>query len=591
MLDYDTARAKHRVRISASLAAVIASWGQCTRLSPIFGVRELRTSSVTEETFQGSVALLLLGPVQPAVPLELCPESVRAWVSLGAFNVILYSTDISAVDSLRQWAAANNVGYEQWNLLDGEIRETLFAPRGSPASSLDSTLSRLERLAGHLDIPDLRDAVTEFCALMATTVQRAGRVWPALSTTLENAIETAESTLQMVNRASSLDCYRALGTLTSMNAGLSRLSSQMLSGTSPVALTESHYWTHSLLGTGIANIVLARLAHFAHDRLARKRIPERLEALASQTSNVPVLTRNLPEDYWHGDHLERVVVPEERCEEPVHLLTYYSGRDGFRSHLNTLSAPLTSISACNTTRWSLITLTHELSHVLIRGALSFLYPDPTSSNLMGRLAAMVRGVEEPRNTLESLQQLLVAALLSMEVADRGPESERPETLERALPELLDAWHHEVEEIMVHVFDFLFFYGQSLDHYINSIWHSWAVIPNIGNRVHEYTLRTLAVALVPHLRRSVQDAENLARHEVLERLRRMCSAGTPEVPYVRDACEMLEDDARWERVFRPALVARKSLVKIVRGFLYWETAAADMLRDEYLGGATRVGITA
>jgi hypothetical protein len=146
--------------------------------------------------------------------------------------------------------------------------------------------------------------------------------------------------------------------------------------------------------------------------------------------------------------------------------------------------------------------------------------------------------------------------------------------ERKLSVILDRWHHEIEEIIVHVFDFLYFYGQDTERYVRSIWLTWGVIPNISNRINEYVLRTLCAALVKHLRR--EGAEEIARAEVLKIFEDL--RGQDSGPYVDLAHALLSDDSQWPAL-RSAMTARKGLVKIVRGFLYWDKAAQDLRGDQ------------
>ncbi len=57
-------------------------------------------------------------------------------------------------------------------------------------------------------------------------------------------------------------------------------------------------------------------------------------------------------------------------------------------------------------------------------------------------------------------------------------------------DLINTRREEVEEVMVHVFDFIYFYGAPPEVYVPAIWRSWDAIPNLRRRLPYYVLRTL-----------------------------------------------------------------------------------------------------
>jgi len=312
------------------------------------------------------------------------------------------------------------------------------------------------------------------------------------------------------------EIYEKLGILTTVNAGLARFTSQSFSGVSPIMETECHFWTHSLLGTGVANLALHRLRLFVQETLGAERIPQRLEKLASETKHVPDLSRLLASDeFWYRDHLGETSLTLEDVAEPLFpLITYFSGRDGFKSTLNTLSAPLIVISSCNSLRWTLMTLTHEISHSIIRGVLGIIYPDARQPEDIETALALLERRGEYSSLLDSLQSAVLRSVIAMQQKEEERGGKRTITFDKHnLPILLDRWYHEVEEILTHVFDLLYFYGRNIERYIAGIWMSWSVIPSIGNRVPEYVLRTLCATLALHLRRGAR-SEEICREQLV-----------------------------------------------------------------------------
>jgi hypothetical protein len=563
------------VGLFTDLATALAEWTPTTRVSPVFGFKGTASEVPVRETFPGPGLLFFIGPIQPLLFCEPLP-GIRAWASVGAFNLVIYAPgDDPAATAIEARADALKVRFERWTLLDGVVNDV--------KEFCAAKVSRPEKLSALANTPgvtaDLADSVSEFCALAATTWARASQVCPALLPMLEATIGfVSETFAEMADNPEAH--YSVLGLLVRINAGLSRLSSQALSGSSPIRSTESHYWIHSLLGTGVANIALHNIADFAAKRIVDLRIPERLANLRSVKTKVPNLLTEQP-DFWHANHLEGVAVIDPQPTIP--LITFLSGRDGFHSNLTTLSAPLAIVSSCNTIQWSLLILTHELSHVLIRGVLNEIYPDPNSVDGAGH---MTRYLQEPPPApvgwLEAVRFNILDTVIGIQGVAENYRGRRNWTFDR-LANSLARWHDHVEEIMVHVFDFLYFYAQDTDRYIQSIWFSWAVIPDIGKRVPEYLMRTLCVALTKNLRRG-SDAEDVTRQQVLVRFAALEKRFGG--PYVEAAIELLKNQTVWEHELRPALTIRKNLVKLVRGFLYWDVAAAKLRRDATVTAGTQ-----
>ena len=69
----------------------------------------------------------------------------------------------------------------------------------------------------------------------------------------------------------------------------------------------------------------------------------------------------------------------------------------------------------------------------------------------------------------------------MHVAAGRPTGSSVNVGVQELRRLLQRWRQDVDETMVHAFDFLYFYGKDVSRYIAGIWSSWGTIPNIGTR--------------------------------------------------------------------------------------------------------------
>jgi len=574
VLVFDPATVSFRLSIVRDLPHALPTWKPSTRVSPLFGLAEDgQEVQAAPEHFGGEHYAALIGPVNPSLLPDL--QNVRIWLTLGALNVFVVSQDAAVTDDISDWAAAHSIAFEQWRIRDGIVEAYRYSQ--ATTATLDVEFRRIGLLSARAVPGDLAPALSEYCALMASALARSAATVPEMVGDLLAVQQFVEQAISQPHLDSHTVLYRTIGVLSQLNGGVSRFSAQALSGTSPVFATECHFWIHSLLGTGIANLALHKTANFVSGKLETKRISARVAHLGGRRDSAPDL-RTVAADFWHQNHLAAVEPPEPGPDEgSVPLLTHYSGRDGFRSGLNTVSAPLVAICACNCRQWSLSTITHEISHVLIRGILASVFPNPATTNGTAVVQAFLRN--DPRATwLESLQFHLIESAIAMhQTAERIAEKD-PTTrwTEKRIAALLDVWHHEIEEIMVHAFDFLYFHGQQSGRYVSSIWTTWGVIPTIGSRVEEYLIRTLCTVYVRHLRR--QEAFEVTRDEVSETLATLKNAEAG--PHVAAALALLRDEREWPRL-RSTVVARADLVKLVRGFLYWDEAAQDVRGDRAL----------
>lgn len=567
----------HKVRIVPTLADAIRLWMPSTRLSPIYLHSQTDGSQSLSQAFEGAHVLFLLGPVAPWIVLERVGAAAEVWLTLGSFNVLVHLTAVEGIDPVLAWVVETGLNFELWHIENGVIvRRQYSTPRQCEEGTWRNDIAEFSCRPVP---PELDELIKEYCPLMASALARAEQVLPEIVPDLLSVNKYVEFSLSRKNEEPlSAYTYNGLKMLTLVNAGLSRFTSQAFSGTSPVSETECHFWTHSLLGTAVANIALWRFCRFVFKVLGEQAIPSRFAGLRSTPAPKGKGISNLgyDDEIWYRDHLSSVEVEKKEAVNRFPPITFFSGRDGFKSTLYGVSAPLAIIGACNSKRWTLLTLTHEISHNVVRALLGKVYPRPIDSEL-DNACSLVKG--EPRTLLEALQQYLFMTVFAMQQLDArsvGLHINR-ETARYAF----DRWHHEVEEILVHIFDFLYFYEGDCERYVRGIWLSWSVIPNIGNRVPEYVMRTLCAVLALHLRRG-PETEAATRDQVRTVLEGLVKIGDG-AQYISQAIACL--DGQWEELQR-ALVARRGLVRVVRGFVYSESIAVQLWRDRQAGGGGR-----
>lgn len=560
----------------------LAAWTSKTRISPVFALGDSDDQQTADTGFSGDRILAFLGPASVADLEVIVQEAHRAWLTLGLYNVLL---DIAPdkYGELQNLAISLGVSAEFWTIKDAAITER----RGFPieAKSADREWrQQLEALPGPELPEELSQALAEFSPLMAGALARAEASAPELVGDLGRTADEVRQILgDYQDNPSHLAKYRALGQLLHMNAALSRFASQTFSGTTSLAENQCHFWSHSFLGIGVASLALQCVCRFVEATLGESRIPDRFAQLAGVEDKIPNLsTLSVNDPFWWQDHIGDIALPSEMSQEPlVPLIAHFSARDGFKSTLTTISAPLACVGCCNSHRWSLLTLTHEISHIVARDVLGELYPDLDSDAEIDAALELIDRDGPAANLLQEIRRFLLFSIIKMDdVAARREEP--PEYNSDMLRTLLDHWHHAVEELIAHVFDFLYFYGQDTEKYVNGIWTSWGTIPNINSRVKDYVVRTLCAVLPPHLRRG-QDGLLVAREQVAGHLQGVRDRLGPNT-YADSALVYIA--SHWEDEIEPRINARLPVIKIVKSFLFSKRIATTVRSEtEVSGGAS------
>lgn len=566
------------VRIVGSREAALKEWTPSTRMSSLFCVEWSRISSPPGYQFRGQHRILFLGPVHPEPALAHCGEGTHAWLSLGLFNLIIVFPHSTDHRSLLAWAKNEHIPYELWMLTQGIVQKRVSS---LPPKQSTGWRDHIAKVASATYPIELREAIHEYCPLMASALSRSVTLPDHISRELVVMSDQFSRMLDQFTKPGSLELhYQALDQMLTINAGLSRLASQTFAGTAPIVERECHFWSQSFLGIGIATIGLWNLRRFVDRTLGAARIPERFAALKNRTKGIPDLTQTPPPD---EDFLASVQDSDVGLEPLLPLLPYFSARDGYRSTATTVSAPLAAVCSCNSPRWSLTTLTHEFSHVVVRAVLSDLYPDLNDSTELDNLRGLYDSNRSGPTLFEEIRRILLFSILKMDEAVSGrPVDLSQDSGNERLRRCFERWRHEVDETMVHVFDMLYFYGQDVDRYVLGIWASWGTIPNVSTRVRDYVVRTISAVLAKHLRRG-SAGEDTAKEQVRDALEQLDSRGLGG-RYVREAIDYI--DRRWKDEIRLRVKARRQLVKIVHGFLFSNAVATSIRSEpEISGGAT------
>lgn len=548
---------EYSVRIVPDFDSILSMWGAGVRTSPIFPLGDYEVPDLSRRS---ESLLCFLGPIYPAD----VPVGIPSFLTFGLFNILLVAQDPRTRKSLLQFLRKQSeIPWEVWKVASGKIKEMTYSPYVDAPNTNDNGAISVDSV--------LRSATDEYRALVATTISKGALRLPSVV----DEIRSLDDGLRHQISMSPHHCVSKLQWLVNVNAALSRFSSQTFAGTSPISHTECHFWTHSLLGIGMASAALLTIRRHVHRAFAVCDFATRIQLLAKETAKEGLRGLPMKDRWWQQHHLPETPaganVGNEKDRLP--LIVCFSGRDGFRSTPFSLSAPLEVISACNTVGWSLLTLTHELSHVFIDSILAALLPKIKSKEGRTDLLRLL-SKKTPANLFEQAQELLLLciSLIEREEADIPEDASLRIATEADLARIVQTHYQEINELLTHMFDFLYFYAGDFRAYVSSIWRSWDVIPNIQDRIDDYVTRTLCAVLCHNL--TVDDPVGTTIDQVKAELDAVKSVA-PDGQYIGEAIGRLTTErSRFEK----RLHTRVVLTKFFRGFLY-SPAIAKIINEE------------
>lgn len=567
------------VDLVGSTSEAIEKWDWTCRSSPIFLFSEFQYPSWTTAE---KVYVFFVGPIDPAE----WNIDVPCYATLGTYNILaVCSEEMGHLYDVRDLLLRNpELSWECWYIERGIVKRTKY---GGPSVPTSSAKPRRANVAH-----GLQSAEAENCTLFAAAIAKAHRYTPKVAGDLERFSAAFREKIEARNGDGD---NTKLSWLVNVNAALSRFTSQTFAGVSPISATECHFWTHSLLGVGLATQALVNIRRFTEqavgsadwlellDQLGRTPLPDGWVSLfrrrpdqAAEWIDAEELMRSALTER------ERLLDEESDLDQSrMPLIVCFSGRDGFRSTSLTLSAPLEVISQANAYGWSPITLTHEIAHVWINGVLSIIFPDPDDPLAVARMNSIV----EDKGILTVLDDLRLAVYFTYTLLEREKQ-EIPVTdrmPDKPWVEIVEEHGLQVNEALTHILDYQFFYHQDEVRYIKSIWSSWDVIPNIKERLQGYLIRSACALLSERL----SHAESLKT--TLDRLEELLSDLKNEMvkaTYLDDALRILRDDRpTLERKIRN----RELLVRIAKTFLTNQPIGARLAREYQEPGGVYSGL--
>lgn len=551
----------------------ISHWKVGDRLSPIFSVDKSELPDLSDGKERN---VYFIGPIHPAK----VTVNGKIFISLGIFNVLVITEVDEEKTSISSFLLKNKVNWEEWKLR-GEKIEAIKSNAVGHRDRIPPEVSAPIKL----DYDELRAPVFEYRAHIANIITRAQYFnLPAL----RDLVRFDSLFRQAINKQG--ETVAKQGILTIANSVLGRQSEQTFSGTSPIFETEGHIGNNSLLGVGIASMALQRIRSFIEKVFLKVDILQRIKLLKDvEATPESLFGMSSNDEFFTKDHL--FDHPSQKdpnnyqidINKRIPLLTSFSGRDGFRSTDLSLSVPVAVISGCNSRAWTLMTITHEISHVIIRGVLGIILPNPDDKNALDSAAKLLDYKFQKRTLFDRLRELLSFAIW---VADR--EGKIEDEIKKGdffngdiLGEIIRNTWGEIGEILTHIFDFLYFYSGDEKNYIKSLWVSWGVIPNIRERVPEYVKRSICALHSKNLRRQ-KERYQITIDQCKESLKAAIS-DHPDSPYIKGALDDLEQR---EGHYVNLLKNRELLVKFCRFFLYSPIINSFIEREPYISGGDK-----
>jgi hypothetical protein len=556
--------------------------------------------------------LVFENPLKALALIKRGELAAKTWFSHGHASVIVFDASANELEGLLN---ADEVGFralERWEIHEHRVTET--EPRLCEPND-DCNLAPFEYPA--LD-SDTRVLLDEFSICLHTGVRAAAQYSPqsiAVFTSLERAVREIAEELNYLadpsgNRPVSLPdlsasalsdvieiqrrTHQRVGQLVQINSALSYVISQAFSGTFPLRESVCQVRRHSFLGIGAAVNALSAFARFVERVFQANPVDEAIDSRygvpATGIEVFPLLKGGFNPDVWrlekfHVDTFLKTV--EATAVQPK--LVFYSGRLGFREAEFAVTAALQVLAAADSTRWSLMTLSHELMHAHVRAIIATLfnetgqgaeenfraYYDELSNVAQGRVASQSLSLKATLRLAILNYCTIVPWLQGIATGEQSEQAIKlikPEVLRTILARESRAINH----IFVHVFDYYYFYNGRAPLYLKLLWESWSTVPAVLENVEEYALRSI-VTISTSLQGNTHERFKLALSALREELKTIAAKDEAN-GVVRRALQYLDvvdNIKRLEVYFAP----KAYLAEIAAKLLVASSVHAQLMEDE------------
>jgi hypothetical protein len=541
-----------RTHISlSSRESTFDSWNPQTRISPVFIVN---SSEPYKNTLEKNQFLLFLYNCRPADFIkEFGYNKVAVFLTYGLANLLCITENLESIDEIISWSNSKEQRFELWEIKDSLLINVRISERRNKIESIKPLM---------IEDPIIKVMYEEYLSTFLSLITEVDNYIPKY----RNQFDLINEEINNILLNEKVIFEDKIEFLVSVNAGLSRLLVQTFSGSSGVLHNYCPIGNHSLLGIGIANIALINLCEFFDTVIGKEYFPDRVSKMDRIGIDDPNLLHYFDndrikiQDAYKQEYINRVGIP--KVDKSVPVLPFFSGRDGFKSgnRLN-ISVPLIVLSSCNCLNWNLLTLTHELSHLQIRGVLSYLKPEDTLQiNRLNQIFTSPR--DQIKNLFEYGTYLLSLSTIFIDQT-RSADFSITEVIGKELsPNFSMKIITDIDETLTHIFDFLYFFDADVKKYLSSIWSSWITIPYIEERIEDYVVRTGTAILSNNLHEANREAyfhtELTSSFDALNTI-------LPH-KYFEKAMSLLNEGNSRDRIYNK-IIARLPLILLARTLLY------------------------
>jgi len=559
-------------------------------------------------TFRGAFAAI--GELLAVLPTD---QQTKMWFSHGLASLIVFASDEGVFEQIRTEQRERLRAWETWTV------------RKNVLTHVDTWLCDPEKVDPsefHVGDPvglpaDVRGILVECRSCLATAVSRAAQYLPSQLLTYRSLAEAINEIVEELVFLADMDgvppksvpenavdslradpverlrrTHQVTGELVQINSALSYVISQAYSGATPILRHDCHVRTYSLLGIGSAFCALAGFSRFIECVFESHPVDEAIEhnyRLMGQVEVVRSLQSfdpsmwELPEDRTLDESLKSQTPSQSNPK-----LVFFSGRLGFRETQFSVTASIQVLAAADLARWTLMTVTHELLHAHVRAVLAVLFADAKRRSPSQAFADYYRrymeymreASESPPSLLECLRFIIFNYLrsrmncrASTQATNSAGVSAGNQTTVRTntvLPTEGSLWEEfasdfrDLNEIMVHVLDYQYFYNGDSGLYLRFLWQAWATVPAVLENVEHYLLRSVVAVSVDETG-TFTERFDLARQIVREVLEDLAESH-PGNPLAREALNVVRDRGSGQRLktaFLPGLYLAEMVMKFIR----------------------------
>ncbi len=528
---------------------------------------------------------------------DLDPNLDDFFLTHGLASAVRVCEPGKATSELEQLKAETR-GWEIWQVRNGVVWWEAITWQAPPEASEWPDIGPLRMLEVDFDAVGLpADPIeiglqlTELQANFVEFNDNARRYRPDLAPTVEWVHKELQQRLTHIDEVlagprtltATARLHQDVTALLDTNAALILSGSQSFGVRLPILEAPYILPDHSLLGVGSSALAVSSVYAHIHKVFEEANILERCRANFPHAAGFNPYVNRYSVDYasWSGHSVDRHDATAPR--KARHHLVYFSSRWGFHETLNTISIGWECVASATTKSWPLLTLSHEFLHAHVREILSHFLHFEDEAQLeefcerMDRELNPVSGEKPTSWTMsESVRLSLFGVLRDIRAAEtaEGVEEALSPTEAR---QLVRDHVPLIGEVIVHILDLHYFYADDLDHYCESLWRSWALVPKVASDVDHYVLRTIAAIASKELSDSGNDTFRSA-HSTATRILRSLQAQS-KTPVISAAADYLSN-ADNEPILLRKYYSLHHLVQLVMKVFYSKSIHKNLIKDRW-----------